>query len=603
MQKNLILFIILAPVICWSQSLDFGVEVQQNNNLVKKWLQTDALSDYNRAFSLQDINGDTLNVYFTTFSMSNNVEIPLYFRYNFKQRFFVDLKLSNTTHTLNMEGLSNYNESFFVNQYGTFSDFEAQAQANGFNSVDTSDYLNYMNSVQSQYLQSIRSKEEFKVLSFTTNVGFHLFPHRSVKPYVTIGFTTKAKYRKSSYQYLDFSNSNIYDNSKVYAGVNKFSEVTNYFNVGLGAQFYRFRAGVYYQAGFAFQSTNGVTNDVVIDVNPFTPFERIHSYGFTLCANLFSTPIGKRVIFDDLESDDMVLSNVEKKNYKWEFMIRFNRRGFNDVTSFYASPDNRLSVMTRDSILFNTGSSIQSSEKVEVVTLGDIKKVTWTGQLDLALTRNFTKRIALEAMIGSSTLVSDIAATEVSATVLHDSTGNSWYLGSTEPRINAGVYRTRFNLSNFSLALKYKFIDRDLFEMSLIAGTGFTGMIQVSLNYVDLPEGVNELAIYDHLDNNYYSGENTNLYAHVGPMEVNLNESPDVFFSSFGNSKLDNNWQTPKQQRAGFPMLRFGFEAALDRFTLGLSVDRSRSYMDGFLLNTYTSVYFSVGYKLWRKER
>jgi hypothetical protein len=603
MKKSFLLISLLFTIAGWSQSLDFGVEVQQNNNLVKKWLQTDELNNFNRAFSLEDINGDTLNVYFNTFSMTNNFEIPLYFRYNFKKRFFVDLKLSNTAHTLNMEGVSNYNESFFVSNYGTFSDFESQALLNGFTSVDTSDYLNYINSAKNQYLQPIRSKEEFKVLSFTTNVGFNLLPHRSIKPYFTAGFTAKAKYRKYSYQYLDFSNSNIYDNSKVYDGVNKFSEITYYVNLGIGAQFYRFRAGLYYQAGLSYQAANGVTNDVVIDVNPFTPFERIHSYGFTLSANLFSTPIGKRVIFDDLESEKIILSNVEKKKYKWEFMMRFNRRGFNDVTSFYAAPDNRLSVMTRDSILFNTGSAIKSGEKIEMVTLGDIKKITWTGQFDLVLIRHFSRRFSVEAMIGSSTLVSDIETKELSATVIHDTTGNSWYLGNNEPRINAGVYRTRFNLSNFSLALRYKFIDRDLFEMTVLAGTGFTGMLQVSLSYVDLPDGVNELNIYNELDNNYYSGQNTPLYAHVGSMQPDLNQSPDVFFSNFGNAKLDNTWQTPEKQRAGFPMMRFGFEAAIDRFTIGLVVDRSKSYMDGFILNRYTSVYFSVGYKLWRMER
>ncbi len=171
MKKSLLLTFLLFTITSWSQSLDFGIEVQQNNNLVKKWLQTDALNDYNRAFSLADIHGDTLNVYFNTFSMTNNFEIPLYFRYNFKKRFFADLKLSNTTHTLNMEGVSNYNESFFISNYGTFSDFEAQAQINGFTSVDTSDYLNYINTAKNQYLQSIRSKEEFKVLSFTSNFG------------------------------------------------------------------------------------------------------------------------------------------------------------------------------------------------------------------------------------------------------------------------------------------------------------------------------------------------------------------------------------------------------------------------------------------------
>ena len=112
-----------------------------------------------------------------------------------------------------------------------------------------------------------------------------------------------------------------------------------------------------------------------------------------------------------------------------------------------------------------------------------------------------------------------------------------------------------------------------------------------------------ELNIYNELDNNYFSGESTPLFAHVGAMQPDLNQSPDVFFSNFGSAKLDNTWKTPEKQRGGFPMMRFGVEAAIDRFTIGLVLDRSKSYMDGFILNRYTSVYFSIGYKLWRKER
>jgi hypothetical protein len=86
-------------------------------------------------------------------------------------------------------------------------------------------------------------------------------------------------------------------------------------------------------------------------------------------------------------------------------------------------------------------------------------------------------------------------------------------------------------------------------------------------------------------------------------MTVDFNASPDDFFTNFGSAVLNNSWQTPKKQRAGFPMVRFGFEAAIDRFTIGMSFEHSRDYMDGFLLNEYSSVFFSVGYKLWRKER
>lgn len=599
--RRLFWILLLTVTNGWSQSLDFGIEVQQNTNLVKKWLLTEDLNEFNRAFSLEDIHGDTLNVHFNTFSMTNNFELPVYFRFNFKRRWFADIKLSNVSHTLNMEGVANYNDSFFSSHYGTYADFQAQAQANGFNTVDTADYENYLNAAKALYQTNVRSKEEFRVLSLSTNFGIRLMPHRSIHPYLTLGFTVKGKYRKFSYQHLDFSSPNIYDYNKVNQGVNKFAENTFYLNFGAGFEFYRFRAGVYYQAGLAFQGTNGATNDVVIDVNPFTPFERIHSYGFSICTNLFSAPIGKRVVYDDLETDEVILSNVRKKNYKWDFGIRLNRRGFNDVSTFYTSADNRLSVMARDSILYNNGSTIQSAEKIEMLTLGDVKRISWSGQFDLMLTRHFGRRFSLELLIGSSSLTSDIETREFTATILHDSTGNSFLYNTAQPRIRSGVYRNTFSLSNFSLAAGFAVIDRDLFSLKLFAGTGLTRIIHRSLSFVDLPDGVNDLAIYQTIDENYYALENNAIYAHQGTMNIDLNTSPDALLDQFGNTKLDSNWPTPARQRRTFPMMRAGFEASIDRFTLGMSVDWSIHYMDGFLLNDYRSIYFSIGYKLMRR--
>ncbi|MBI3136603.1 MAG: hypothetical protein HYZ14_18150 [Bacteroidetes bacterium] len=600
MKKILLLPIFLSTFSGHAQSLDFGLEVQQNTNLVQKWVLTNELNELNRAFSLQDANGDTMNVYFTTFSMTNNFEIPVYFRFNFKRRWFADFKLSNASHTLIMEGVANFNKSFFTSNYGTYADFVTQAQANGFNSVDTSDYINYINGAAALYQTSVRSKEEFKVLAMTANFGLRLMPHRSIRPYITAGLTLKSKYRKFSYQHLEFTNPNIYDYHKVNQGVNKFAENTLYLNMGFGLEFYRFRAGLYYQAGFSFQPTNGITNDVVIDVNPYTSFQRIHSYGFTICTNLFSAPVGKRVIYDDLSADEMVLSNIQKKQYKWDFGLRFNRRGFNDVSTFYTNNENRLSVMSRDSILYNNGSVIQSAEKVEMLTFGDVKRILWSGQLDFVFTRNFGKRFSLEFLVGSSSLTTDIETTEFTATVLHDTAANSYLYTNSEPRIQSGVYRNTFNLTNFSIAAGFKIIDRDLFSLKIFAGTGYTVMVHRSLSFIDLPDGVNGLTIYKTIDQNYYALEDNSLYANQGTLNVTLDDSPDALFTQFGNTRLDSNWPTPERQRKKFPMVRIGFEAAIDRFTLGLSVDRSANYMDGFLLNQYSSVYFSIGYKLIR---
>lgn len=240
--------------------------------------------------------------------------------------------------------------------------------------MSEADYRNYIDAAKSQYEQKVSSVEEFKVLSFTTNFGMRLLPHRSINPYIAFGFTSKTKYSKFSYQSLQFSNTNVYDYSKVNDGVNRFAESTFYLNFNAGIEFYRFRAGFYYQAGFAFQATTGITSDVVIYVNPYTPFERIHSYGFNICANLFSAPVGKRVIQENLTTDEIILSNVKREKHKWYFGLRFNRRGYNDVNTFYTSPDSRLSIMSRDSILYNNGTNVQSAEKVEMLTFGDVKK-------------------------------------------------------------------------------------------------------------------------------------------------------------------------------------------------------------------------------------
>ncbi|MBK9190797.1 MAG: hypothetical protein IPM77_04385 [Crocinitomicaceae bacterium] len=324
--------------------------------------------------------------------------------------------------------------------------------------------------------------------------------------------------------------------------------------------------------------------------------------GFNICANLFSAPIGKRVIQENLTTDEIILSNIKREKHKWYFGLRFNRRGYNDVNTFYTSPDSRLSIMSRDSILYNNGTNVQSAEKVEMLTFGDVKKILWSGQLDLYATRNIGKRLYVEASLGSSSLTTDIETWEFQGTVLHDTVnGNTWLKNNAEPRITSGVYRNVFNLSNVALTLGYRIIDRDFFRFSLFAGSGFTTMVHRSLVYVDLPDGVNELDIYSTIDKNYYTIGDNSIYAYQGSMAVDMSGSPDLLFNKFGGVKLDRNWPTPKPQRAVFPMVKIGFEAEIDRYTLGLCIDRSSNYMDGFLLDKYSSIYFSVGYRFIRR--
>lgn len=597
--RKLFLFIFFSSLAASSQTMDFGLEAQQNNNLVVKWLLSNELSEYNRAFSILDNNGDTLDVHFNTFSMANNFEVPVYFRFNMFHRWFLDIKLSNTTHTLNMEGVTNYNDSWYTQHFGTLADFIALADSSGFGLVDTSDYVNYINGAHSLYQRKVSSREEFKVLSLTTNIGLRLLPHRSIHPFIYAGFTVKGKYRKFTYNYFDFDNPNVYNTEKVSSGVSRFPETSYYVNLGFGLEFYRFRAGAYYQGGTHLKPSTGQSNDIVVNINPSTPFERIQSYGFYLTANLFSTPLGKTVVQENLGDNEVVLSNVQRTKTKWDFGFRLNRRGFNDVTSFYADPEKQLSILKRDSILFYNGSQIQNGEKIELATIHDVKRISWTGQIEFYLTRYLGRRVGLEFMVGSSSLSTDFETSELTATIIHpDSTSSAFVYSNQEPRIRPGVYRTTSSLTNINVTLVLKPVDRDLFSLNLYFGIGATGMAQRTTSYTDFPEGVNELSIYADLNENYYFVNNSTLYGHTGPLTMDLSAGPDKLLQDFGNTRLDSSWPTPQKRRGVCPSMRFGFETVIDRFTIGLNLERSMNYMDGFFFNTYKSLSLSVGYKL-----
>jgi len=579
---------------CLGQSIDFGIEVQQNNNKASTHLWSNEASRFNRAFSYVDLNSDTVDVHFTNFSMANNFEMPIYFRLNAQKRYFLDLKFSGSSHTFTMNGVSNYAQSYYEQNYGTYDDFLAQAQADGFDTVSQDDYNNYINATMAQNEQPLRSTEEFKLLIMSANFGVRLFPHRSIKPYLTAGMTFKRKYEKVNYHYVDFNKPNVYREDQLFDGVNKFLTDTWYFNFGMGAEFYRFRFGVYYQMGFSFQFANTSTNDVVVNVNAVTPFDRIYSYGFCLSSNLFSAPLGKRVTKEELNDDQLLISNIKKKQSNWDIGLRYNRRGFNTLSSFYENPENQLNLMTRDSILFNHNGSIVSAEKIEFISLGKVQRIAWSGQLEFIVSKNFNERLSVELSVGYSNLKIDIASTEFTATVIHGDSINpsSYYYSSSEPRIRPGAYRTNSVIINNCFSASYQILSRDLFSLRIKAGLGYSRITYTTP--IVTPDGVNELTIYEVFNLN---PNHSDLSIHLGSVNLDPEGNPDDLFSSFDDPSTGI---YPRFERYVFPTFRVGFEAEIERFMLGFSFEKNLGYMDGFLLNQYATFYLSLGYKIWR---
>lgn len=477
--KNLITLIFLMPISLFSQSIDFGVEVSNNYNFVEKIDDSDPYALSNLALSVVDLGGDTSDIFFSKFKMANNFELPLYFRVNLRKRWFFDAKLSNSSNTLSMEGVSNYNDQYYTTNYGTYDQFIADAFANGFMNADSTDYENYINSARDLNESEIRTVEQFKLLSFTGNAGIRLFPHKSVKMVIAAGFTIKHKYRKHLYNYVDFSNNYIHDIRAVESGLDWYAEKSTYFNLMMGLELYRFRLSAFVQSGFSFTFPQTFPTSEVSYSALGTPFDVVRSYGFSISANLFSVDIGKGIKKDDVSSDDVIISNVKRKKNRWDIGIRYDRRGYNDMFTFYSEPDLSLSLLDVDTVLYNNNGSFVEALDMEMVTLGDIKRISWGGRLSGVLNIYLSQRLGIRGSLSGSRLTYDVGTTQLKATVLNDSTGMQYLVTPSTPNLRRAVYRKTVNVIDIGTDVTYKVVDRDLFSIQLFAGLGVSGLSYV----------------------------------------------------------------------------------------------------------------------------
>ena len=598
--------IVTALMFSWianSQSLDFGVEVNSNFNSVEKFdFGEDLYDSSNLSMSIVDLAGNTSDIYFHKFTMDNHFEIPLYFRYNLRKRWFFDFKLSNSVNKLQMWGSSNYNDQNYQDNFGTYDEFIIAANNDGFNNADSSDYESYISNARKLNESSVRTSEEFKLLSFTANAGFRFFPHKSVKMFLAAGFTYKAKYAKHVYSNVSFGRDYIENVSSVEKAIDRYAETSSYFNAQLGVEFYRFRMSAFFQTGMTYSFSPRDPGPEVTYTALATPFDVIRTYGFSLSANLFSLDLGKRVKRDDVSEDDLIISNIESKKEKWDLGIRYDRRGYNDLTTFYGSPESQLSVLKQDSTLYNNWGTFVEGQQVELITLGGIKRVKWGGRISGFMNFYFTRRFGVRASLGGSRMVFDVESRELNATIIgNDSTGYSYLIAPGTPRLKSAVYRKTVDVIDLSIAATYKIIDRDLFSLGVNIGFGFSGMAYVPADKRGAPEGVNELSVYSDLDD-FYSGEpGTGIQFHQGELDVDLNGDPKAMLDKFNEGVVGLDESEGATLRLLYPTVSFGLEANLERYTIGIGGDFSLAYMDEFLLDRSKSVYMSVAYKLFKR--
>ena len=603
MRITLALFTIFLAVAGIAQNrIDFGIESQVNSNQVKKWTEFDKYDPSGLSVSVLDIDQDTLDIYFDRFSMENNFEIPIYFRFN-RNRHFLDFKLSNSFNTLKMDGYANYNRNYFESNYGTYQEFEAQALADGFSSVDTADYENYIANAQNNLESNISYIEKFQLLSLTVNYGFRFLPHKSIKPFFSTGFTVKGKYRKINYDYLDFSNDYVQDVSAINVAISEFAETSMYMNFIIGAEVYRFRLSAYFQTGIAFTFPINDYGPGIVYASGITPFDQLYSFGLNMGVDLFRQDFGNKIHIDDLTKDDLEASKIRRKDDKWDIGVTFSRRGFNELTTYYGDSTSFLSLMTRDSVLVNDNGSIKQGTNIEMVQFGDIKKIGWSPEIDIYGTYHFNKRFLADLSWGFSRLTFDVATKELVATISNDSLGNSYYVQTGNlPSLKSGVYRKAFDMSHLKLGFAYKLVDRDIFDLKFNMGFGLTVMRHRLQFRLDQPAGVNELDIYEKVEDAYFVPIDEDLLVNnTEGFTPNLNDSPDEVISKFTADKNISNVNLPQPFSLTYPTFHFGITGSIDRFSLGMTFERSLRYMDGFILNQFGTIYFSIGYKIWSR--
>jgi len=602
MKARLIFVFVLLITLSFGQSVDFGVRVSQFYNTVEKFDLDDPYAESNIAMSVRDINGDTVHTWFNKFTMDNHFEMPLFLRFNTRKRWYGEFGISTSTNQLQMWGGSNYTNHYFVDKYGTYSEFQAAAAADGF-SADSTDYAIYIDNLRNQAHSSLRTVEQFKLISYNFMLGLRFFPHKSIRMFTEVGFSMKYKFRKHQYNYLDYSQPIIYDLSKADAAIDKYAEVSSYANFRLGLEWYRFRVSAFLQTGATFTFDDPTTNSDIYYLANETPFDVIQSYGMSLSANLYSLDFGRRVKKDEVSTDEIIVSNIQRKKDRWDLGVYFDWRLLNEVSSYYQDDQSRLSFLKMDSVLVKNNGNFHEGLAMQMIRIGDVKRVNWGPRIGGFLNLHLTKRFSVGAKLGGSKMIVDFETLQLEATALIDSTGSTSYLiEQGQPTLKSAAFRKEINIADLSFHASYRIIDKDLFNLSLTAGIGFSGMARVDFLKNAYPPAVNELSIYEDLDG-IYSGYSTegDLMPHYGELNVDLKQSPDEVIQKFEEPYTGPQLDTEYGSRIVYSYTSFGIQAGLNKFTLGTGINFTPGIMDEFLLYKNASAFVSVGYKIFRR--
>jgi hypothetical protein len=590
----------------FGQKLEFGFALQQNFNRLAE-VDKPRFDPSFRAFNIDGVSSfvggnplDTVEVYMNKFSLEDNFEIPLFFRYQFKNRFFIELQYSTAAHELNIEGNTNFTHLRYQSDFGTYDQFVTQIESQGLPSPTQEEYNDYLAGYKHLGIGDISMTERFWLTTVSGNFGMKLFPHKSIRPFFSSGFSWKYKRKKQLYRNLNFTHGEVRDYKKVAQGIDTYNDNSFTLNFALGLEFYRFRFSVFSQGNIISKSLkDGVQNEVVTKLNLTRQTHESHVvFGFNLSSTLFSKYLGKDVHYDELSDETIAISNIRKKKQNWSIGARLNYRMYTDLTGFYDGDSSALNVVQRDTAYIANAGILVESERIQAVTFGKIKRIDWLPPIEIFGEYHFSKRLFLTGSIGFSSLSFDVETDQFHGVIVRDSANvPSFMVFEDTPSLRPAVYRKSLGILTLTHVLNYNLIDNASFALRIFGGMGAAAMITGPLQRVT-PPGVNDLSIYDDFDLVYQAlPENTGLYANTENLNIKLSSDPTQMLNQLPKDPLDENFDSPEDYKFHFNFVRAGFEAAIDRYTVSVMAEANIGYMDGFILDDFRSIMLGVGYR------
>lgn len=631
--KKLFLFAILISVFKISaQSISMGIEFMPKLNFFEgdkeKQLNDSMVRPH---FQVADRIDDTLNFYFLRPISVNSFEVPFYLRYKTKNRWFFDFSFSASKLSIEMRGKANYTPYFYSN-WADKDTYIQNAVTNGFASTPEEAELLYDKWVNKQYEVWVidnRYREEVKTRNFSFNVGYKFLPHKPIKPYVQFGYLYRKTIKNYSFRTFDINSYWVNDEEEISRAIYSFPTTLNTFRFGVGAETYRFRAGINFEVsgtgtGSELKGTTKVANREM-----YRPYENLYSFGFYVGSDLFNYNFSTKNKILKENTDLTEVPKIKIKSNKHNLGVRINNSISNSIQGYF-SEENPLNIMSYTEVADPSNSTIgNSTYYLKIATLRDISLFDYKPQFELFYRRQLGRRFFWESSLGTANMRVDTRTREIKTLLLptNDTTyATTFDFDYDQTNIYEGTYRKDYTVLSLGQQFGFDFISNDLVKCRVISGFRFNIPIINTLER-NTNENVNSSDLLLDFDSWYESqcprtmaslNSGDAMFFINGNLNFSVYKPADDFVNSlpfdefqvipkenvaeeYYNNSTYTQFNSPQQLKTNYFSFRGGVETELNRFSLGVFGESSLGYVDGLVIKNLNTFMLSVGYNLFSK--